>query len=144
MKTIKEVILEVANSRGIPMCANGTTVEFLEECLSRIDAEQSAEIERLTEQVRYMAKSHEINCGLIAEKTDTIAQQAERIAELESKLPLIAKNIAAGVAENSAQAAALAKAREALIAALSDDLPYIVKSKEALDSIDALEQKGCA
>lgn len=44
-------------------------------------AEQSAEIERLTEQVRYRAKSHEINCGLIAEKTATIAQQAERIAE---------------------------------------------------------------
>ena len=44
MKTIKEVILEVANSRGIPMCANGTTVEFLEECLSRIDAEQSADM----------------------------------------------------------------------------------------------------
>lgn len=31
------------------------------------------EIERLTEQVRYRPKSHEINCGLIAEKNAAIA-----------------------------------------------------------------------
>ena len=141
-----------------------------------------AEVERLTEQVRYRANSHEINCGLIAEKTATIAQQAERIAELDGAGERMSERIGEiesdlndfhmaveHVTENgntkrsfstsegwamvhkdrltdleiaeeriAAQAAALAKARDALIAALADDLPYINRSKEALAAIDAL------
>lgn len=43
---------------------------------------------------------------------------------------------------SQSDAAALAKAREALIAALSDDQPYIVRCNEALAAIDALGQQS--
>lgn len=79
-------------------------------------AEQSAEIDRLTEQVRYRTKSHEINCSLIAEKTTTSAQQDERIAE---------------------QAALIDKCEE-FISMVEEEFP--VSSKQVLDAIAAYKQ----
>ena len=123
-----------------------------------------AEVERLTEQVRYRANSHEINCGLIAEKTATIAQQAERIAELDGAGERMSERIAELEAsleiekgqcelreeENrilfarmEAQAAALAKAREALkVAVDTDQLQgglWEDRAIEAIVAIDALK-----
>lgn len=48
--------------------------------------EQEREIERLTEAIRYRAKSHEINCGLLATKNEQLAQQLERIEALTDAL----------------------------------------------------------
>lgn len=77
---------------------------------------------------------------------EAIDELKARIAELEAKLPEIARNIEAGKAENAAQSAALAKARGALEVALETDQLlgglWEERANEALAAIAAHKKGG--
>ena len=124
---------EIADLKAYNSVLAGAIVGYQDE-QKRLDAE----IERLTEAVRYRAKSHEVNCGLIADKNAQLAQQAERIAAIESRMQSLAQSVMTDQVSNDSHALFIAAIRD--LAAISDALGCDPDDGGAVPIIEAIDE----